>query len=44
MFVKLVEGIQMGRIISIYKDKEGVMRLKMYRYYLEVGTSENWRK
>ena len=26
----------MGRIISIYKDQDGVMRLKMYRYYLEV--------
>ena len=31
VFVKLVEGIQMGRIISIYRDEYDVLRLKMYR-------------
>ena len=35
VFVKLVEGIQMGRIVSIYRDEEDVLRLKMFRFYLE---------
>ena len=35
VFVKLVEGIQLGRIVSIYRDSEDVLRLKMFRFYLE---------
>ena len=38
VFVKITEGIQMGRIMSIYKDlkkADDPVRLKLFRVYLE---------
>ena len=35
VYVKLLEGVQLGRIISIYRDPDGIIRLKLYRIFLE---------
>lgn len=35
VFVKLVEGVQMGRITSLYQDTHHTVRLKLFRFYFE---------